>query len=224
MYSSKRKSPYSKTPKAIKEAEARKKKAQAKRFNDPMRVFLERKYPRIFAEFTELYKYFDFLNPAKKNLCKTVAFIEWVNENPLPAEQDISGNSTIEPGSDIIGKVFREVFGERNAEPLIPDVPLPTPANSAEPLIPDVPLPTPANSAEPLIPDVPLPTPDNSMSETNEMNNVAEDILNEIDEHYDILMEAGDVSDEGIELTTYDELALDFEPFDFNVDSLLNCF
>ena len=71
---------YSQTPKAIREAKRRKEDHKAKRFNDPLKIFLERRYPKI----SELYKYVDFLNPNKKNLCKTSTFKEWMAENPAP--------------------------------------------------------------------------------------------------------------------------------------------
>ena len=75
---------YSQTPKAIREAKRRKEEHKAKRFNDPLRIFLERRYPKVLSEFTELYEYVDFLNPTKKNLCRTATFKEWMSENPPP--------------------------------------------------------------------------------------------------------------------------------------------
>ena len=76
--------PRPRTPKAIQEANRRKQQFKDKRFNDPMKIFLERRYPKILAEFGELYKYLDHLNPTKKNLTKSTAFKEWMAANPLP--------------------------------------------------------------------------------------------------------------------------------------------
>ena len=72
---------YSQTPKAIQEAQRRKKDFEAKRFNDPLRIFIERKYPKVITEFTELYDFVNYLNPKRKNLCRTATFKQWMAEN-----------------------------------------------------------------------------------------------------------------------------------------------
>ena len=75
---------YSQTPKAIQEAKRRKKDFEAKRFNDPLRIFIERKYLKVIAEFKELYEFVDYVNPTRKNLCRTATFKQWMAENPVP--------------------------------------------------------------------------------------------------------------------------------------------
>ena len=66
-----------------------------------MKIFLERRYPKILNEFSELYKYVDFLNPNKKNLCKTSTFKDWMAENPAPLK-------TILPMPHFASAVFEE--------------------------------------------------------------------------------------------------------------------
>ena len=65
-----------------------------RQFNDPLKVFIERKYPQIFAEYLKLYDYIKFLNPTKINLMKTSAFAVWLQCNPLASP---TSESTSEP-------------------------------------------------------------------------------------------------------------------------------
>ena len=74
----------SQTERAVYAVKRRKEDYEAKRFNSPLRIFLERKYPRILEEFTELYNFFDYVNPGRKDLTKTATFKQWMAENPAP--------------------------------------------------------------------------------------------------------------------------------------------
>ena len=245
------------TPKAIREANRRKKESEDKRFNEPLRIFLERKHPEILTEFGELYKYLDFVNPGKKNLCKSSAFKEWMTENPLPVsvEQNIPviplppPNSAIEPSSetvntqgislqfdesafdlkrnslcrtqnvkprvDIIGDIFKEVFGD--VEPSSEAV------NSTQNVEPSSEAVNSTQNVEPradIVGDI-LKELFDDAEPLSETVNSTRDAETEMNEHYNMLMAAADVPihniDEGIELNHYDELAYDFEPFDFNM-------
>ena len=57
--------------------------ATARHFNDPLRLFIEHKYPAIFAEYNQLYKRMADENPGRKNLTTLGTFREWLAANPL---------------------------------------------------------------------------------------------------------------------------------------------
>ena len=232
----------SQTPKAIREANRRKKEYEAKRFNEPLRIFLERKHPEILTKFNELYNYLDFVNPSKKNLCKSAEFKEWMTENPLPTstEQNIPVIPLPPASFDIVGAIFKEVVGEKepsseaaNTQDVEPGADIVGDTSKDYNMLTGAenPLPTPSEQ------DTPLPTVNSSieadiageileelfgdtgpLSETVNCTRDAEteDVMSE----YYRLMRATDVpihnADEGIELNHYDELAYDLEPFDFD--------
>ena len=50
-----------------------------KRFNDPLKCYIERKHPEIFKEYKEFYQYLNTLNPKLKNLTKSKQFKDWEN-------------------------------------------------------------------------------------------------------------------------------------------------
>ena len=74
---------YSATDRSIRDRELRKQRATDRRFNDPLRLFIERKYSGIFKEYNELYKRMDDENPGRKNLATSGTFKECLADNPL---------------------------------------------------------------------------------------------------------------------------------------------
>ena len=73
------------TQKAAREVERRLEIKKAKRFNDPLKVFIHRKYPQIFEEYMTFYEYLHFASPKKDNLLKTPAFLTWLETLTTPA-------------------------------------------------------------------------------------------------------------------------------------------
>ena len=74
---------YSGAQRSIRDRELRKQRATDRRFNDPLRLFIEHKYSGIFNEYNELYKRMDDENPGRKNLTTSGTFKEWMDANPL---------------------------------------------------------------------------------------------------------------------------------------------
>ena len=64
------------------EREQRKQRAKERRFNDPLKLFIERKYPEIYAEYGELYDNMEAENPGRKNLATSPSFKRWLAANP----------------------------------------------------------------------------------------------------------------------------------------------
>ena len=93
----------SQTSKAIKERRFRKREKERKRFEGPLRKFIEHKYNSIFQEYTELYNLMVINHPNTRNLTKTTTFRNWLNTlHQVP--------------SDILTTVIRETFGEHYSE------------------------------------------------------------------------------------------------------------
>ena len=72
---------YSETRKIKRERELRKQKSVNRRFNEPLKIFIQRKYNEIFQEYTELYNRMEEENPSRKDLCKSETFKEWLAAN-----------------------------------------------------------------------------------------------------------------------------------------------
>ena len=78
--------PPSGIPKNVREANLRRERNKARRFNEPLIIFLQRKYPNVLQEFSQLFKWIEQRNPSRKNLSiiNTADFKEWMLNNPFP--------------------------------------------------------------------------------------------------------------------------------------------
>lgn len=222
----------------IRERELRKQRGKNRRFNEPLKAFIERKYPEIFNEYVELYNFMESESPNRRNLTTSTTFKKWLAANPIkesttiqtiPSTGQSSSTSPLlipqllleplhlpskvqedEPCTDIITLAFQEALA-----------PLPHTAESIQPeseadYIADLPLQEAFGHLPPLS-EVEVP-----LSESNDINRI-DDILNEIMEDRSLrnLLERADVDvteDEGIVLNHFDEIAMDIEPFDFNFE------
>ena len=82
--------------KAEKAAYDRKRKAndrKAKRFSNPFKIFVERKYPDVYNDFVKFFNYLECVNPRKKDLTKSEAFKKWLTDYPV-SKKDISSTTT----------------------------------------------------------------------------------------------------------------------------------
>ena len=95
--------PHSGIPKKVREANLRRERNKERRFNEPLRIFLERKHPEVLHEFKQLFISIDERNPGRKNLSliNTEDFKLWMLNNPpvpipqpplLPSPQDCCVN------------------------------------------------------------------------------------------------------------------------------------
>ena len=229
---------YCQTERAIREREVRRQRGKNRRFNDPLKAFIERKYPEIFNEYVELYNFMESESPNRRNLTTSRTFKKWLAANPIkestttqtiPSTEQSSSTSPLlipqllleplhlpskvqedEPCTDIITLAFQESLA-----------PLPHTAESIQPepkadYIAGLPLQETFEHLPPS-PEVEVPLP-----ESNDINRV-DAILNEIMENRFLrnLLERADVDvteDEGIVLNRFDEIAMDIEPFDFNLE------
>ena len=191
----------SQTERAAYAVKRRKEDYEAKRFNNPLRIFLERKYPKILEEFTELYKFINFINPGRKDLTKTLTFKQWLTENPAPLK-NISP-TTVNTFSSTIPSVNRETETTTTANTFS----LRTASANRETENTFSSTMASANRET----ETTTTTSANRETETNTIS----DILDELFGPNGIPDEILSNEDEGIELNHFDELAFDIEPFDF---------
>ena len=76
--------PSSGIPKKVREANLRKQRNKDRRFNEPLKIFLERKYPKVLQEFKRLFQSIEEKNPGRENLSlvNTNDFKQWMLNNP----------------------------------------------------------------------------------------------------------------------------------------------
>ena len=96
---------YSQTDRAVNQRNSRVCKMNERRFNNPLRAFIEHKYPTIFNEYTELYESMRAAHPHRKNLVRTSTFKQW-----LSTESTSATPSIIPQCGDIITQALQETF------------------------------------------------------------------------------------------------------------------
>ena len=216
--------PHSGIPKKVREAEIRKQRTVARRFNEPLRIFLERKYPNVLKEFQQLYEWLDKRNPDRKNLTllNTSDFKQWELDNPPPM-QNFSGPPTLTRLSPPLMIPNLEI-------PLLnPQVEISPPLIIPNLEIPQVEIsPLPSEDilskawndvfgpvGEPI--EEPIQVEDLPAAIINELmeDNYLRELLNTIPEELPELRDLLNEPDEGIELNHVDEILEDIVPFDF---------
>ena len=70
------------------ESALKRKKSDERRFNVPLKLFIQRKYKAIYEEYKELYARMSTEIPPKKNLCRTLIFKQFLIDHPDDDEQD----------------------------------------------------------------------------------------------------------------------------------------
>ena len=202
----------SQTERAAYAVKRRKEDYEAKRFNNPLRIFLERKYPKILEEFTELYNFFDYVNPGRKDLTKTSTFKQWMAENPVPIKNILPSTTVSANPSETETNTFLSTTV--SASPSETNTFLSTTVSAS-------PSETETNTfLSTTVSASPSETETNTSVSPSEVDTLSE-IIDELfgpngipDENLSTSNE-----DEGIELNHFDELAFDIEPFDFLLET-----
>ena len=187
----------SQTERAAYAVKRRKEDYEAKRFNNPLRIFLERKYPKILEEFTELYNFFDYVNPGRKDLTKTSTFKQWMAENPVPIKNILPSTMVSANPSETETNTFLSTTVSASPSETETNTFLSTTvsASPSETETNTSVSPSEVDTLSEIIDELfgPNGIPDGNLSTSNE--------------------------DEGIELNHFDELAFDIEPFDFLLET-----
>ena len=205
------------TKKAVNERGLRSRVRSERRFNNPLRLFIQHKYRAIYEEYVELYNVMTAKHPRRRDLSTSSTFKEWkaacfAVETATTTTQTSSSAQSTSP--DIINRALQEAFTEVAATTDIQiDLNiehLPSQENLYENT--DRLLSPPEQDNNENIDHLPLPPEPN-------LNNEADDLINELmqDEAIRNLFEQP-AEDEGIELNIFDEIEFDIEPFDFDTE------
>ena len=198
--------------KAMQARQYRKNQRGQKRFEAPLRKFIEHKYKDIFQEYVDLFIQMDTNHPDKIDLTKTETFKRWKRSNEAvpPA-----------PPTDILSTAIRETIEQDRIETVINEY--------SEDIDED-------NEEESNTDNCGADTSSDNESEASVAENEGgeevpnavmeglaaaqqvDDIVNELirDEELRALLRPEPAEDEGIELNIFDEI--DIEPFDFSME------
>ena len=182
----------SQTERAVSERRKRSMKANERQFNNPLRIFLEHKYPAVFGEYAELYNLMKERHPNRKDLTRTSTFKEWKAQNTTPAIPAV-----IPQPEDVLTRAVRETLTTDQ---------LPGEEQQQGPQ--DIRLPGEGQQQGPQ--DI-----------RQHIDEILDEILDEMladEDLNNILMEPNPVEDEGIELNLLDEIYHDIEPFDYELE------
>ena len=200
--------------KAIKERKYRRRENDRKRFEKPLRVFLEHKYETIYQEYTQLYDLMITNHPDKRNLINTKTFKEWMQANDANPK-DILSVAVSETLGEYVPSEQPDVASEQPdvAESEQPDVVASEQPDVAESEQPDLESEQSVQGLESYV----------ASFESVGANNIDRQIDQIIDELMqeeglrDVLEREND-DDEGIEISVWDEIALDIEEFDYELE------
>ena len=190
----------SQTERALQAVKRRKDDYKAKRFNGPLNIFIKRKYPKIFDEYTNLFNFIDLSNPGKKKLLKTLTFKQWMKDNPEPLK-----NLTPTSVSCEISSVNCETTTTTCDE---------TPPSVSE--MPSVNCEMPSvNSEKSSVKRETTTASANHEVATSANRETISNILDDLFGPDGIPDDVLSSEDEGINLNRFEEIAFDYEPFDF---------
>ena len=206
--------PKSQAARAIYIRRWREKNYKDKRFNKPLREYIELKYGDIYNEYCSFFKSLDEQHPSSKDLTKTQTYREWKNEllNDESTESEDETDTT-----------------HNQIDPAEPDV-----LTAVEPAEPD----TTDNQTERAEPDVLTVTIQETLSpvvnidiniDINEVDSIIEQMINEFEQDdaiRDLLNQNNDElvhphyqnGDEGIGLDIETELEDIIQPFDYYLE------
>ena len=202
--------------KALKERAFRKKENERKRFDKPLRQFLQLKYQNVLQEYTELYELMNTNHPKKRNLLNTKTFRDWVK------------SLQEQPPTDILTASIRETLGEQYVnQSEMPNDEIEAPNDEYESCeaVSDDQNESVNNENDEVkndeVQNEPDPQIDIAGIDIAAIDRQVDQIMNELLQEEDLraaLEGENNDDDEGIEISVWDELALDIEPFDYTLE------
>ena len=78
------------------ERELCREKSKDRRFNNPLKVFVQRKHKKVYEEYCKLYERMVAEYPPRRDLCKTNAFYRFLIDNPEDNPEDNFNNINAE--------------------------------------------------------------------------------------------------------------------------------
>ena len=214
--------------KAIKERNFRKRENERKRFEKPLRVFLQHKYKTIYEEYQQLHDLMVTNHPNKRNLVNTKTFKDWkrANEGNPKALNILSVAVTEISGEYVTGEQpdVASLESEQSVASEQPDVASLESEQSVASEQPDV---ASLESEQLVLASLESEQPDVASLGGEGANGIVDierqidQIVNELiqeEELRGVLEMENDDDDEGIEISVWHELAMDIEPFDYELE------
>ena len=189
---------------------------QQRRFEAPLRQFVETKYKMIFEEYVELYNRLNTQYPKRLDLRKTEMFKQWKLVNNQTdtdiltlAIRETIENRTEQNGSEqsedqAVDQSQSEQSEDETAEQSESEQSEDQPVDQNEPV----------QAETDLGPLVDQREPDEGLLAAQHLDDLVNEMMR--DEQLGALLNTENQDDEGIELGFFDEL--DFEPFDFQLE------
>ena len=221
------------------ERELRKQKAVNKRFNDPLKIFIQRKYVKIYNEYAELYKRMETESPSRKDLCKTKTFKKWLAENdervqtmtlftpkiilehiasaPSQPSTVSTNNEALKAEADVLTQAIHETIPGGVADMPLLSAQAPAVHNIDEASEDEESV---LQALQEILSEEAVDMSSAAFDLNVEMVN---EILSELQENQnlkDMLQQAGDNmgQDEGISLSYFDETEIDIQPFNHDIE------
>ena len=203
----------SQTTKAVKLRNSRVSRMNERRFNTPLRAFLEHKYPTIYTEYTDLYRLMSTAHPRRKKLVSSTTFRQWKAANSPTVIPPACG--------DILTQALQETFATetpgQNSTQHDQQFSPPAQQDSYQNNHPHVQDTLPQITNE----DIQNVLQQDSPQEDENILIQVDNIINELvmnEDVRDILEQPNPTEDEGIELNPFEELYGDIEEFDYTLE------
>ena len=191
----------------------REKDGERKRFTLPLPCCLETKYPVIYEEYKDLYNSINVNNPKKRDLRKTYAFQKWKADNKRQRDEDQAAGTVDRP---------TPTEGQTSAEEQVAQDHT-TETRTATPV--DIDISSNGESDQ-------APTREVIHTNIEELADImvnvegqVQDILNELRQDpflnnvmNNIEAEVEAQPDEGIEISPFDDIEYDIEPFNYELE------
>ena len=201
----------SQSVKAINLRNARVSRRNERRFNVPLRAFLEHKYPAIYSEYVDLFQIMSTAHPQQRKLTSTTTFRRWKENNSPAVIPPVCNN--------VLTQVLQETFATETPEQIRPqhDQQLPPPRQqdthqSNHPHAHDM---LPQNE------DIQNPSHQDRPQEDENLQVEIDNIINQLEadeDIRDILAQPYPVGDEGISLDPFEEIHGDIHEFDYALE------
>ena len=180
---------YSQTERAQYQREARVCKFNERHFNNPLRAFVEHKYPSIFSEYTRLYERMTTAHPHRKSLVRTSTFKQW--------------RQSTEPTSAMPIPQCGDVLSQAIQETIASDANISLPVEQETNDLP--------------IEQDPIPPEQGPQQLYRQIDDILDEMISNEDLR-NLLEQPNSTEDEGIELNLLDEIYEDIEPFDSELE------
>ena len=220
--------------KAIKERNFRKRENERKRFEKPLRVFLQHKYKTIYEEYQQLHGLMVTNHPNKRNLVNTKTFKDWKRANEgNPKALDILSVAVTETSGEYVTGEQPDVASLENEQSVASEQPNVASLESEQSVaseqrdVASLENEQSVASEQPNVASLESKQPDVASLGGEGANDIVDierqidQIVNELiqeEELRGVLEMENDDDDEGIEISVWDELAMDIEPFDYELE------